>query len=121
MDGDRVRQREEQWDQERDPRRLLDLYAFALEATRPGPPSTVTARKWRLAAVACCRTLWPLLEEDEEARRAVEVVEAAADGEADDLDLHEAGEVLRRSRVEEQGMCWYDEPYIAQASSACIG
>jgi hypothetical protein len=52
----------------------------------------VLARRWRLAAAACGRAVWPPLAEMEEARRAVEVAEAAAEG--------DAGEAARKARVE---------------------
>jgi hypothetical protein len=73
---------EEQWNQAANPHSLLAGYHAALEALQPGPPSAATvARKWRLSAAACCRILWPLLDEAEEARRAVEASLIATDAE----------------------------------------
>jgi hypothetical protein len=112
MDGEQIRQLEEQWHRTREARQFLELHSLAL-AARAAVPAPALARKWRLAAVACCRALWPLLVqgEMEEACRAVEVAEAVCDGEADDGDLYRAGEAIRRTRVEEEGMCWYDDAY----------
>lgn len=46
-------------------------------------------RKLRLFAVACCRTVWELLP-DESTRRAVQITELAADGQADQLEQRKA-------------------------------
>jgi len=46
-------------------------------------------RKARLFVVACCRQVWPLIK-DERARRAVEVLEMYADGQATPQELLEA-------------------------------
>jgi hypothetical protein len=43
----------------------------------------LSPRQWRLFACACCRQLWPLLD-DASARRGVELAEARADGAASD-------------------------------------
>lgn len=111
VDDERSRRLEEQWNLTEAPRRLLDLYHAAAEATT-SVDSRSASRTWRLAAAAFCRILWPLLEECEEGRRAVEVAEAAADGKADERALYEAGEAVRRARVDVQKMCWYDDGYV---------
>jgi hypothetical protein len=60
-----------------------------LEALQAG--GLLPERKARLFAAACCRRIWPLLDEGP-ARRAVEVAERYADGRADEVEL--AGAVL---------------------------
>jgi hypothetical protein len=61
-----------------DPHRMLDFLG-----------SKVSKRKRRLLAVACCRRIWHLLE-DEGARRAVETAESFADGLASKKQLSRA-------------------------------
>src|SRR3954451_22028637 len=79
-----------------------------LSCTDPGPMleslrDRACARKLRLFAVACCRRIWHLLD-DERSRRAVEVTERYADGLAtsEDLASCEAAAELARSEAEGQ-------------------
>lgn len=59
---------EEEWNACADPQRMLELLR-----------TKGSSRKWRLAAVACCRSIWSMLP-DEESRAAVELSELYADG-----------------------------------------
>jgi hypothetical protein len=61
--------REREWET------TTDLYAMLAFLAGRGEASD---RKMRLFGAACCRRLWPLLQQDD--RRAVEVAERAADG-----------------------------------------
>jgi hypothetical protein len=53
-------------------------------------------RKWRLFACGCCRQVWPLLDVPS-TRRALEVVEKFADGQATVLDVFAARYTAQRS------------------------
>src|SRR5262245_45765556 len=59
----------------------------------------VTDRKLRLFAVACSRSVWPLLEE--QSRRAVEVAERYADELATCEELHSAREMFRAAESDQ--------------------
>jgi hypothetical protein len=74
--------REKTWLTCDDPRALLK------QVHRPSP------RKLRLLAAACCRRVWPLLFDDR-LKRAVEVSERFADGEAGPADLDAARAAAR--------------------------
>ncbi len=87
---------ESEWLACTDPQWMLEF----LQPTRSGDASPIQAeggnprvsdRKLRLFACACCRQVWHLLE-DERSRRAVEVAEKYADGEATAEELGEAEE-----------------------------
>jgi hypothetical protein len=56
-----------------------------------------TDRRWRLFAIACCRTIWDCLT-DHRSRRSVEVAERVLDGQAD--------EVERASAADESRAAW---------------
>lgn len=102
IDSDQYGHLEAMWNQTQDASEILTLYDRL---------ATPADRKWRLVAVACCRLIWPLLDQSPEARQAVEVAEAAADGAASDRDIHQAGEAVRTSRSK-RGFCWFDDAYI---------
>jgi hypothetical protein len=110
VDSAEIQKWEERWNQTGLPVLLLGGYRVAL-AARQTVNSPAVARTWRLAAAACCRALWPFLAGAAEARRAVEVAEAVADGLADIANLREAGEAIRRRRVED-GYCWLDDAFV---------
>ncbi len=63
------------------------------------PRIKVPARKWQSFGVACCRELWPWIE-DSRCRRAVEVGEAFADGHATRDELGEASEAAFAMRTD---------------------
>ena len=72
-------------------------------------------RKLRLFAVACCRSIWNLLREKNH-RKAVEVAERYADGQATPLQLKQA-EHHANSRVERVGGARHRRIQAAMAAS----
>lgn len=83
---------EAQWLASDDPdfmlRELHERLSVDDEQTK-GEPARISDRKLRLFACSCCRSVWPQLT-DERSRRAVEVAERFADGEATVNELNAA-------------------------------
>jgi hypothetical protein len=82
---------EQEWLQATDPQSML---TFCWEKA--------SKRKQRLLAVGFCRHTWDLLSEW--GRRAVEVAERFADGQATDQELREARDIADTSSCEEDGL-----------------
>lgn len=80
---------EAEWLVSEDPAAMLRVVTG--EAEGPHAGGVISPRKLRLFACACCRHpgVWPLLT-DPRSRRAVEVAERYADGEADNAELLDA-------------------------------
>jgi hypothetical protein len=79
---------ESQWLASRSPMKMLDWLTRTGKDTS-GPAAPPSERKLRLFACACVRQFWDLLK-DRRSRRAVEVAERFADGEADRKQLSRA-------------------------------
>src|SRR5215813_3065765 len=81
---------EQEWLAADNPAAMLECLLGRPKSTAPGTfwprKANASDRKLRLFAVACCRQVWHLLT-DERSRRAVEVAERFADGEATEEEL----------------------------------
>ncbi len=89
---------EHDWNTSTDPARMLHWM------NGPGSPDATqpSDRKLRLFACACVRSVWHLLT-DERSRRAVEVAERYADGEATSEELHYAADLAHPTLPESLG------------------
>jgi hypothetical protein len=77
---------ETEWLNSENPAAMLSYLGDGTEAWRH--KHWLSDRKLRLLACACCRQVWPLLSE--RSREAVSVAERFADGQATELELHDA-------------------------------
>jgi len=83
---------EQEWLKSEDPARMLNAFSMVAGVRVPQVWTGLkmpSDRKLRLFAAACCRRVWHLLT-DERSRRAVEVAERYADGEATKGELSQA-------------------------------
>jgi hypothetical protein len=79
---------EREWLTSADPAAMLE-WRTHISWLKTFPPTNISDRKLRLFACAGCRSMWHLLM-DERSRRAVEVAERYADGEATGQELYES-------------------------------
>ncbi len=80
---------EQEWLTSTDPQTMLPWIDGSVESERQLRRKPTSDRKLRLFACACCRQVWHLLT-DPRSRRAVEVAERHADGEATEEELADA-------------------------------
>jgi len=95
-----------------------------LECARPGPmfdalDGKMSTRKFKLCAVACCRSIWRLLP-DQRSRYAVDVAELAADGMASAEDLARAAAAANQARLEARSASCNPTMEAAIAAEATI-
>lgn len=109
---------ETEWLTSTDPQRMLAWLTTPFgERSLTHPQAPVRDRKLRLFACACARSVWPQLT-DERSRRAVEVAEKFADGEATWDQLEHAAIKDAPATVHIHG--WAGEPFLQDAHQAAV-
>src|SRR5947207_15981912 len=97
-----------EWLTSTDPQAMLD---FLCQSVKAGD------RKLRLFACACCRRIWPLLT-DEKSRKAVEVAERYADGQATREELSNPWPLRLPARMPSEPAEWSNAKASASAGDA---
>ena len=77
-------------------------------------------RKIRLAAVACCRSLWQHLLTDDRSRNAIDVAEQFADGNVSEEELARAWEAAGDVRPSREWRCCPPASSLGACAHRCL-